>query len=394
MHNDNKALPDTPVLTVVIPTKNRYSTLIPVVSALAAAIPDPGLQMVIEDNTEDNHEALAFLAALNDPRIVYTHRADPISIVENTEAALSRVTGEYVTFIGDDDLVSPFIVDVARQLRELDIEAVTYPPAYYWWPTVVFAKPSRYHSPGAFWFPRRFVTSMRELDSSAERAHVLNSGAVSIFDLPRLYHGVVRREVLDNLRSLTGSYVNGASPDMALAVGLSFHVKKHVVLDYPLTIYGASRNSGGGFTAANRHYGKIEDQPHLPRSTVENWSEKLPRVWSEFTIYPQTVGEVLTALGAKEKINYTAFYAAMAVSERHLRRLLAPLIASHLRSRPGEVLPFLKVAAKKTLGRLRRAANARLASMPYDLEHFDTVTECMAHLRARPTPLSLFSKGR
>ena len=375
-----------PYVSVVIPTKNRYATLIPVVKAFVAAIPDPGLQLVIQDNTPDNDEVVSFLEALGDARIVYAHVTAPLSIVENTEAALDRATGDYVTFIGDDDLVSPFIVDVARALADTNIEAVTYPSAYYWWPSVKFANPSPFHQPGAFWYPSHVGGHARRLEPAAELSRVLQSGAVSMFDLPRLYHGLVRRDVLLRLRQSTGRYVNGASPDMALAVGLGLTVRHHVILDYPLTIYGASKHSGGGWTAERKHFGRIENQTHLPRSTIDNWSSKLPRIWSEYTIYPQTVGEVLSAMSLPDTINYTAFYAAMAVNEPQFRSMLTPLLLAHLRKQPHQASRFVLTLARKIFGRARRALNRHVFGMPYRLEIFQSPMDCMAYLCSIPRP--------
>ncbi len=371
---------ERPILSVVIPTKDRYDTLLPTLSAMLGHIDDVGLEVIVHDNSADNARALAFLESLNDPRVVYVHLPEPVSIIENTEPALELARGEYVTFIGDDDLVVPDIVTVARSLKGAGIEAAIYKPAYWWWSSVVFSKPSRFHAPGAFWYPPMTNGAARLLDSRAELALVLGEGAPAIFDLPRLYHGLVARSALDRLRSRTGHLVNGASPDMALAAGLACVLDRHVLLDYPLTIYGASRDSGGGWTAARKHYGRIADQKHLPRSTIENWNPRLPPVWSEHTIYPQTVGEVLAAMDLPDSLDYTAFYASMLVNEPHLRSLLRPLAARHLRQHPSEFGKFLGILGKKATGRAKRALQRRFIGLPFDLQIFNSPEQCMDFL--------------
>ena len=390
MLREQVATSKRPLVSVVIPTRNRYSTLIPVVRAILSTISDPDLELVIQDNTQDNEPILELLEVLKDTRVSYEHTAEPVSIVENTEMALRRATGEYITFIGDDDLVSPFIVDVARRLIHTEIEAVTYPPAYYWWPTITFAKPSRFHQPGAFWFPINVQGFGRTFDPVTEIARVLESGAVSIFNLPRLYHGLVRRAVLETMRRSTGAYVNGASPDMALAVSLSLTVRHHAYIDFPLTIYGASKHSGGGWTVEGKHFGRLEEQAHLPRSTIDNWNQKLPPVWSECTVYPQSVYEVLRANSLPDDINYTAFYAAMMISEPGLRAMLYPLLLAHLRQQPREIPSFLMAIARKTGGRMRRALNRHALGLTYRLEVFPSPLECMRYLQSvRPPSASV-----
>jgi glycosyltransferase involved in cell wall biosynthesis len=356
------------------------------IRATLSSIDDPGLELVVQDNTSDNSEALRCLKEIDDPRVVYRHESQRLSIVENTELALVRASGEYLTFVGDDDLVSPFLVDFVRVLAAEGIEAVTYSPAFYWWPSVTFAEPSRFHQPGALWLPNHIGGAIRWFDSRAELDRVLRRGAVSIFSLPRLYHGVVRRDVLARLRRSAGRYVCGASPDMALAVGLGLAVWQHVHISYPLTIYGASRNSGGGYTAEGRHFGRLEEQKHLPQSTIDHWNPKLPRVWSEYTIYPQTAGEVLHAMSLPDTIDYTSFYAAMFVNEPHLRDELAPLLRLHLRNSPSEVGRFVSTIVQKTIGRLRRAANSRIFGLPYELHVLPSPSACMQLLHGLPRP--------
>lgn len=48
------------LLSVVIPTKNRYETLIPLIRVLAKW-DDADLEIVIEDNSDDNNEFISFL---------------------------------------------------------------------------------------------------------------------------------------------------------------------------------------------------------------------------------------------------------------------------------------------------------------------------------------------
>ncbi|MEO5687569.1 MAG: glycosyltransferase [Burkholderiaceae bacterium] len=369
-----------PTLSLVIPTKDRYATLLPTLSAILSHINDPALEVIVHDNSADNTPALEFLDSLDDDRVVYVHLPQPVSIIENTEPALALARGDFVTFIGDDDLVAPDIVSVARSLSTAGVEAAIYKPAYWWWPSVVFSKPSRFNAPGAFWYPPAINGAARLIDSRAELARVLAEGAPAMFELPRLYHGLVARSALERLRNRTGRLVNGASPDMALATGLACVLDRHLLIDYPLTIYGASRDSGGGWTAARKHHGRIADQKHLPRSTIENWNPRLPPVWSEHTIYPQTVGEVMTAMGMPDSIDYAAFYASMLVNEPHLRSMLWPLAMGHLREHPKALGRFVGSLLKKAAGQTKRSFQRRFSEMPFHLRMFDSPDSCMHFL--------------
>lgn len=376
----------SPLLSIVIPTKNRYETLLPTLDALLDNIVGTRYEIVVQDNSDDPTAARAYMDQRHDARVQYAHRAGFISIVENTEDALSRARGEYITFIGDDDLVAPDILDFIQRFQERDIDAVIYPPAYYWWPTVRFVTPSRYHQPGAFWYPPSTSTAEQRVDTGAELSRVTSQGAVALFDLPRVYHGVVRRKVLDAIKARSGRYVNGASPDMALAIATAMEVSSHVKVDTPLTVYGASRNSGGGFTAARTHFGKISEQPHLPQYTKDFWSERLPPIWSEHTIYPQTAMEVMRSMGRPDTLDYGAFYASMLVNEPHLRRHVLPFTGRFLIQKPQRSMHFAAVVLKKSVGRLRRTFRSRISGLPFHLSIFETPDACMKHLAQRNGP--------
>ena len=377
-----------PLLSIVIPTKNRYETLLPTLAALLENIQGRCYEIVVQDNSDDPHRALEFVAAKSDPRIEYIHCQKRMSIVENTELALERARGRFVTFIGDDDFVVPDILSYVRDFDSRGIDAVIYPPCYYWWPSVIFSAPSAYHRPGAFWYPRSVSKSERRVDTKAELKRVADAGAVALFDLPRVYHGLIRTDVLKALKTRAGAYVNGASPDMALAVGVASELSSHIKIEIPLSVYGASKNSGGGWTASGTHYGQISDQAHLPRSTIDGWSQYLPPIWSEHTIYLQTVIEVFRALRQPSEIKYESFYASMLVNEPHLKSFTYPFAIKYLLNNPTSFPRFCCVVLKKTLGNIRRRLNSSILSPPWNLFIFDNPGACLKYLGSTGAPNS------
>ena len=371
------------LLSIVIPTKNRYETLLPTLDALLDNIMGTSYEIVVQDNSDNPATAQTYLEKRSDARVQYAHQPGLISIVANTEEALSRARGEYITFIGDDDLVAPNILDFVQTFFDRNLDAVIYPPAYYWWPSVRFVTPTKYHQPGALWYPSATSTFEQRIDTRAELNRVTSQGAVALFDLPKVYHGIVRRRVLEAIKTRTGRYVNGASPDMALAIATAFVVNSHIKVDTPLTVYGASKNSGGGFTAAKTHFGKIAEQPHLPQYTKEQWSDRLPPIWSEHTIYPQTAMEVMRFMGRPDTIDYEAFYASMLVNEPHLRRYVLPFVGRFLAQKPQSAVHFAALVVKKLVGRLRRALRSRVTGLPFQLWIFEVPDACMKHLMER-----------
>lgn len=375
-----------PLLSILIPTKNRYRTLIPVVTEILTRIADPQLEIVICDNSDPRSLEVDALVA-SDRRIRYLHSPEAISIVENTERGLAACNGEYLCFIGDDDLVSPHIMTIVRWLKGVGEDCLIYPPARYWWSDVVFAKESQFEHPGAFWLPRVGDTGVRRLSSKAELARVYKRGGVAYMDLPRLYHGIASRSAIERITQRFGRSVPGSSPDMALCIALAMTNESYISIGFPVSIFGASQNSGGGWTAAKKHHGRIADQKHLPGDILDNWNPKLPTIWTEQIIYPQTIHEVAKRGSVEAPISYPTLYGSLLAYEPHIASELWPLIARHVARHPTDLPKIAVKTALKLAGRARVVLRNRTGfDAPYELRNFATVSDVMAYAQTLALP--------
>lgn len=370
-----------PLLSIIIPTKDRYATLLPVVEALLSYVPGHDYEIVIQDNSEIRQIPTDLRFRLNDPRIRYFHRSENMSIVENTIAAIENASGDYLCFIGDDDLVAPYIIEETLKLRDSGLDCMIHPPAYYWWSTVEFLSVDRYRHKSAFWLPKS--TSTEFLNGPTELEHMLNNGAVSYYRMPRFYHGIVSRRALQAVYEHTGTFVPGSSPDMALSVALALVTNRYLQSGRPITVFGASRGSGGGLTAARSHHGRIEDQVHLPKNIIERWDSRLPRYWSEYTIYPQTTQEVLKAFDRPSKLDFTALYASIMVNEPWLWPMTWPLAKHHFSFSPNRWCRFAAIIAKRFIGKAYRGMQSMLGRRPYDVVDCPSLGDCMRELNLR-----------
>jgi glycosyltransferase involved in cell wall biosynthesis len=357
----------SPLVSIIIPTKDRHATLLPVVAALLAQIVGKKYEIVVQDNSADNSAERMLSELPNARHVIYRHEPLPVSIVENTERAIRASRGTYLIFIGDDDLVSPYICEVADFMDSCGITCLTYPAAYYWWSSVNFVTPTPFHRAQALWLPKVRGLGLQKRIAKHVLDYTLANGAVSLFDLPRFYHGVVRRDVLDAIHARTGTYVAGASPDMAFSLALAMVVDEFWHVDFPVSVYGASRGSGGGRTAEKKHHGRIEEQRHLPLATIDGWDSRIPRVWSEQTIYSQTACEVLAAFGRPDTLRYEALYASMLVNERYLSSWFRPLMGRYCLEKPGNVFRLLRSVGRKVIGRTIRSIKARTGTMNFDV---------------------------
>lgn len=375
-----------PLLSILIPTKDRYSTLSAVVEQICSSITDNRLEIVVCDNSSIV-DSQALTKIKSDPRVTYAHSSNYRSIVENTEVGIAMCSGDYICFIGDDDLVSPFIMQAVAWLKSCGEECLIYPPARYWWANVLFARESRSQRPGAFWLPKDRCGTIARHQSDEELIEVLRRGGVAYLNLPRLYHGVVSRNAMEEVRQRFGRYVPGSSPDMALSIALAITQQNYVAISYPLSVFGAARNSGGGWTAARKHYGKIADQSHLPPDILDNWDPHLPKIWSEQVIYPQTIFEVFSSIGQIPEINYDAFYASLIAYEPHIFQHLRPVLREYI-SEDRKRLKSLSVELiKKVLGRSRLALKSKTGvGMAYDLFVRANLQEVVDLINTIPSP--------
>lgn len=107
---------DLPLVTIGIPTYNRFDGYFP--RALEAALTQdyPNLEIVVSDNAStDGTEA--FMRSLDDPRVKYVRHPSNIGAHANFNACLENATGDYFLLFHDDDMIDPeFISSCVRAL--------------------------------------------------------------------------------------------------------------------------------------------------------------------------------------------------------------------------------------------------------------------------------------
>ena len=294
------------LLSIVIPTKNRYTYLFSFIE-LCATFSNRDFELVIQDNSDDNQEILEYLSKGAYDFVAYHYDPSPLSMSENSELAVQPAQGRYVCFMGDDDLLSEKLVDIVAYMEQKNIDSAIFQLAPYNWPGVVH-KAHRFPNLVIY----AFDGQMRRINVKREYRRLLRTGAVSLEHMPQLYHGVVRRSILDQVYAACGTYFPGPSPDMAVSVALSQLVKKHVRFVVPLISSGASPKSSAGLGARHMHKGDLKSVSFLPKDIEEKWDERIPRVWTGPTIYAQSAFEALKATGREkdiERLNFTYFLA-------------------------------------------------------------------------------------
>jgi hypothetical protein len=283
-----------PLLSLLIPTKDRAEYA---VSSIATAIDlaSRDVEVIVHDNSGDGRLEKA-LADVSDERLRYYHVREPMDVVANFSRATALARGEYVAAIGDDDAVTASLLEAVRWGACNDVDAiVSSRPAQYYWPDLRF----RYYGAAAAGTlkVRPFTGSVTPINVRLEVEKCLASAGSRFYDIPRVYYGCVRRTCLEEVRTKSGFYYPGPSPDLSGAVAVSQWVRTAFRFDFPLFVPGSSRRSTAGLGAAKQHIGKLEAWPHLPDWCLREWSSIVPRFFSGPTIWGEDVVQALLRTG-------------------------------------------------------------------------------------------------
>jgi glycosyltransferase involved in cell wall biosynthesis len=285
-----------PLLSILIPTKNRKEFANKVILNVLA-INDNRLELVIQDNSDTNSLEKQLSESQNDVRLKYFYIPGILSFTDNFSYGIGNCSGEYVTIIGDDDGINPNIVDIATWASKNGIEAITPTlPLIYFWPESGI---SSVHDQGKLIISD--ISCKAEFsDTKNEVTRLLKNGCQNYlsYNLAKVYHGMIKRSVLLEIKNITGHFIGGLSPDIYLSIAASLLVKKVLLIDYPLTISGICKRSGSADSATGRHTGNLEQAPHFAGHINYKWSEKVPSFYSVETIWGDS------ALAALREMNY------------------------------------------------------------------------------------------
>lgn len=286
------------LLSIVVPTKNRYKYLEKLVE-LVIGFETSEIELVIQDNSNDNHEFLEFIEPLKRKHgwIKYYYESKYLTTIQNFDLAISQCNGEYVCFIGDDDGVVRNIVYYASWMKENDIEALRPSRAVYYW-----GNNGRYKQYATFEAGKK---EFERLSPIHELIKILKGGCCNLGCIPVLYTGIVKRILLDEIYKDFGTYFPGVSPDAANGTVLSFYVKRYVLVNNPIVITGTSSQTGGGLQ--KKRIVELKDVPFLRREDFKDWEGVLPPIWTGSVVWPGSVISALRKMGKEELISEIDF---------------------------------------------------------------------------------------
>ena len=273
-----------PVLSIIIPTRNRGIYCIEAIKSILR-IPDQDIELIVQDNSDNT--ILKELVEQNvfDNRLKYFYSPQQLSSIDNFNKAFEEANGRYLCLIGDDDGIIPEILRVARWANSKGIESVCSSVYVgYAWPGVY-----KVFNTGALSIPH-YSNEIKFQKPLEILPKLLRNGFLDYykFNLPRVYHGLVKRSCMEEIKHKTGKFVGGLSPDIYTTVGLSGIVRNHVILNIPFTISGVCNSSTSADSSRQKHCGNLEDAPHFRSIVRYQWEPEIPQYYSVQTIWAET----------------------------------------------------------------------------------------------------------
>ena len=307
-----------PLLSIVIPTRNRQRYALSAARALLSTM-DDRIEVVVHDNSDTAELQPMIAPLLSDSRLRFVHLARTASPVENFDLAVQLARGEYVCAIGDDDVVNPDIVAACEWAAREDVDAIVTDRyrALYFWPDFTAADTGTRESGTLQIF--EFSGRVEDVDPEAELRKCSLTAGVSLQRLPKVYLGIVRRRCLERMYEQVAGHQVGTCPDMYYGVAAASFTKRVVLFDYPLVVPGASAPSAAGAVRMRKHEGALATAPHFRARPDYRWLSQVPAFYSVNTFYAESALLAMQATGRDDHVrrfNLPFLYLLCALSYR------------------------------------------------------------------------------
>jgi hypothetical protein len=172
-------------------------------------------------------------------------------MTDNWELAVGEARGEFLQVLGDDDGLMPWALrEIESLLTRFATRVVRWEAAFYTWPDIDLSESGDY---------LRLSLGRRVTwhDAPEVMAAVLRFEAPYSL-LPTLYHAVVHRDLVDELRRRAGRVLGSVCPDVYSGFALAFVAGRYPSVGVPMTMAGLSARSTGVANVFQRHRSPID----------------------------------------------------------------------------------------------------------------------------------------
>jgi len=226
--------------TIVIPTLNRAEVLLWSVNSVLNQKGQHDFDIIVSDNMSDDNTG-EVVKKIGDDRIKYICPSSRLSMSSHWEFAAGFVDktdrDRLVMFLGDDDILSKNAFNIAEKIfKHYSVDALRRTSGYYYTPDC----PSSFA--GFLILPP--INGEIEIRNSIDYLEEVALFNISYGELPLLYHGFIRVDILNKLSNF-GLLFAKAAPDIFSDVNIAALNIKYASINYPLTLGVASPKSNG-----------------------------------------------------------------------------------------------------------------------------------------------------
>jgi glycosyltransferase involved in cell wall biosynthesis len=231
---------NTPTLSICVPSRNRQYYFQKTIEGLLRNKRDD-VEFVFADNSDDPSIMNDFMVEIvKDPRVVYLPSTGAtLSMMDNWERTIVATSGEWVSFIGDDDFIDSDVAALIVRVAKInpEIEAFAWGALEYRWPidgeppttiTVNFDN-------SVVKLPK--VEPMKRMFGWFDTRAVPTSGF-------SIYHGAIKRSLLDRIyRKYGNCYFHHAVVDYDMAMKVICETEGFAFCKRQFSMFGACPES-------------------------------------------------------------------------------------------------------------------------------------------------------
>ena len=319
-----------PILSLIIPTHERFQYARETVCVILGMIDD--IEVIVSDTSVVDSWTDAGIEDARG-RLKVVRPGTGISVVDNFNAAVTQATGDFICFIGDDDLVTPSIIEIARwaSVNGVDAVRVSFPILFYWADYHHRTQPEAYA--GTIW-ASNYTGAVTELDPDAALDTASAQLGRGVFNMPRAYCGIVSRALIARFVQRHCLLFGGVSPDIYSAALLASEASRAVEIDFPAVVPGASGASTAGQSAAGRHVGSLRDNDHIRPFRDLVWHPFVPEFYSVPTVWSYSLVRALERIDGRNPVaaGWGRLYAQCLLYHRPYRRQTMRAMRSYARA--------------------------------------------------------------
>ena len=373
----------TPILSIVIPTKDRYETLLILIDYILGWGRED-VSVIVHDNSTDNSLMQNYLVQRGpDAKLIYTHNPSQMSMVENFCGAMGAANGKYVCLLGDDDGLVESTIDLCYWMAKQGIDSATFDRPRYDWPNLLRESSCETKDTQGTLVIPQCDGHIQSIDIDEELTRYLQAAVTNYKNYgPAPYNGLVARKVFELTLETTGSYFPGTTPGMAASISAFLAAKKHVHIGIPFICGGHSFKSAAGLGRRGQHVGEIRDIKSLASDTADLWSPELPLFWSGFTINAESAIQTINSWNRadlRKRFNFDRVIAACMIylSNEYRLRCLTHIKATH------GTISYTRTTKEYLQIQMARAANLlRRRSAPSVFSYHKTIAGALDHLQS------------